>query len=199
MMILKIRPCSNTAFGLIENQMNPNYPMMAWDPKGTRIAVLYAKEGRLKLFVYDLVTRFKQYNFDLTDKFDQVQDMKYKLDSRTLLFSAVKNGHTDIFTFNIEKKETVQQITNDVCDDLDASFVAFPNKTGIIYSSNRPSPSAKTGDTVLPSNNRFNIFLITDFGDKPELNQISQLTNQNCGNARFPTQYNMNHFTFCER
>ena len=24
-----------------ENQMNPNYPMMAWDPKGTRIAVLY--------------------------------------------------------------------------------------------------------------------------------------------------------------
>jgi hypothetical protein len=178
-----------------ENQMNPNYPMMAWDPKGTRIAVLYAKEGRLKLFVYDLVTRFKQYNFDLTDKFDQVQDMKYKLDSRTLLFSAVKNGHTDIFTFNIEK-ETVQQITNDVYDDLDASFVAFPNKTGIIYSSNRPSPSAKTGDTVLPSNNRFNIFLITDFGDKPELNQISQLTNQKYGNARFPTQYNMNHFTF---
>ncbi len=178
-----------------ENQMNPNYPMMAWDPKGTRIAVIYAEEGKLKLFVYDLITRIKQYKLDLTDKFDQVQDITYKLDSRTLLLSAVKNGHTDIYTLNLEN-EKVQQITNDVYDNLDASFVSFPNKTGIIYASNRPSASAKTGDSVLPSNNRFNIFLITDFGDKPELNQITQLTDVKYGDARFPTQYNNNHFTF---
>ena len=58
------------------------------------------------------------------------------------------------------------------------------------------SASAKSGDSVLPSDNRFNIFLITDFGDKPELNQITQLTDVKYGNARFPTQYNNNHFTF---
>jgi len=178
-----------------ENEMNPNYPLMAWDPKGTRISVIYVEEGRLKLFVYDLVTTIKQYKIDLTDKFDQVQDIKYMLDSRTLLLSAVKNGHTDIFTFNIET-EKVQQITNDVYDDLDASFVAFPNKTGIIFSSNRPGPNAKTADTVLPTNNRFNVFLITDFGDKPELNQITQLSSLKYGNARYPMQYNQNHFTF---
>ncbi len=180
---------------LRENEIHPHYPMMAWDPKGTRITVVYAKEGRLKLFVYDLVTRIRQYQIDLTDQFDAVQDVKYMLDSRTLLLSAVKNGHTDIFTLNIEN-EKVQQITNDVYDDLDATFVAFPNKTGIIYASNRPSPDAKTSDTVLPSNNRFNIFLITNFGDKPELNQITQLSNLKYGNARFPMQYNENHFTF---
>lgn len=178
-----------------ENEMNPNYPMMAWDPKGTRITVVYAEEGRLKLFVFDVITRIKQYTLDITDKFDQIQDIKYGLDSRTLLLSAVKNGHTDIYTLNIEN-EKVQAITNDVYDDLDASFVAFPNKTGVIFSSNRPSPGAKTSDTVLPSNNRYNVFLITDFGDKPELNQISKLTNLKYGNARFPTQYNSNHFTF---
>lgn len=179
----------------LESNIHPHYPMMAWDPKGTRVAVLYAKEGKLKLFIYDLVTRFKQYNFDLTKTFDQVQDMKYKLDSRTLLFSAVRNGQSDLYSFNIEN-EKIQQITNDVYDDLDASFVSFPNKTGILYASNRPSAEAKTGDTVLPSNNRFNVFLISDFGDKPELNQISQLTNLKYGNARYPTQYNVNHFTF---
>lgn len=178
-----------------ENEMNPHYPMMAWDPKGTRITVIYAEEGRLKLFIYDVITRIKQYSLDLTDKFDQVQDIKYGLDSRTLLVSAVKNGHTDIFTLNIEN-EKVQSITNDVYDDLDASFVAFPNKTGVIFSSNRPSPGAKSSDTALPSNNRYNVFLITDFGDKPELNQITQLTNLKYSNARFPTQYNSNHFTF---
>jgi hypothetical protein len=178
-----------------ENEMNPNYPMMAWDPKGTRVTVLYQEEGRLKLFVYDVVTRIKQYKIDLTAKFDQVQDIKYMLDSRTLLVSAVKNGHTDIYTFNIEN-EKLQQITNDIYDNLDASFVAFPNKTGIIFSSNRPAADAKSGDTVLPSNNRYNIFLITNFGDKPELNQITQLSNLKYGNARFPMQYNQNHFTF---
>jgi len=38
--------------------------------------------------------------------------------------------------------------------------------------------------------------MITDFGDKPELNQITQLSNVKYGNARFPMQYNSNHFTF---
>lgn len=179
-----------------KNEMNPNYPMMAWDPKGTRISVLYTAEGKLKLFVYDIVMKQKQFKIDLTDKFDQVQDMKYMLNSNTLLFTAVKNGHTDIFTFEIQN-EKVKQITNDVYDDLDASFVAFPNKTGIIFSSNRPTASAnKSGETVLPSDSRYNIFLITNFGDKPELNQITQLSDLKYGNASSPMQYNQNHFTF---
>ena len=178
-----------------EAKVNPSYPIVAWDPKGTRISVIYTTEGKLKLFVYDVLSNLKQYTFDITDKFDQVQDVKYMLDSRTLLLSAVKNGHADIYTFAIEK-EKVTQITNDVYDDLDATFVSFPGKTGIIYSSNRPSASATSSDTVLPSNNRFNVFLITNFGDKPELNQITQLTSLKYGDARFPTPYNSNHFTF---
>ena len=111
--------------------------MMAWDSKGSRLSVLYGEEGRIKLFVFDVITRVKPYKRDLTDFFDQVQDMKYMLDSRTLLFSAVKNGHSDIYTYDIEN-EKVKQVTNDVYDDLDPSFVAFPNKNGIIFSSNRP-------------------------------------------------------------
>jgi hypothetical protein len=178
-----------------ENEVNPNYPLMAWDPKGTRITVIYTSEGKLNLFVYDLITRIKQYKIDLTGKFDQVQDIKYGLDSRTLLLSAVKNGHTDIYTMNIEN-EKLKQITNDVYDNIDPAFISFPNKTGIIFSSNRPSAFAKSADTVLPGNNRYNIFMITDFGDKPELNQVSQLSNLKYGNARYPTQYNQNHFTF---
>ncbi|MFZ4057971.1 MAG: hypothetical protein ACOYKE_07515 [Ferruginibacter sp.] len=178
-----------------QNETNPEYPILAWDPKGTRLTVIYTQEGKLKLFVYDLVTRIKNPKIDLTDKFQQIQDVKYMLDSRTLLLSAVKNGHTDIFTLNLEN-EKVQQITNDVYDDLDATFVSFPGKTGIIFSSNRPGPDAHSSDTVLPSKNRYNVFLITNFGVKPELNQITQLSNLQYGNARYPMPYNSNHFTF---
>ncbi|MEO6219430.1 MAG: hypothetical protein ABIO81_03310 [Ginsengibacter sp.] len=177
------------------DEINPNYPMMAWDPKGTRLSVLYGEEGRIKLFVFDVITRVKPYKRDLTDFFDQVQDMKYMLDSKTILFSAVKNGHSDIYTYDIEN-EKIKQITNDVYDDLDPSFVAFPNKNGIIFSSNRPSSNARGSDTSLLKHN-FNVFLITDFAtNKPELNQITKLSNLKFGDARYPTQYNNNHFTF---
>ena len=178
-----------------QDEINPNYPMMAWDPKGSRLSVLYEEEGRIKLFVYDAITKVKPYKRDLTDLFDQVQDMKYMLNSQTLLFSAVKNGHSDIYTYDIEN-EILKQVTNDVYDDLDPSFVSFPNKTGIIFSSNRPSARQRGSDTSL-MNNRFNIFLVTDFAtNKPNLNQITQLTNLKFGNARYPAPYNNTHFTF---
>ncbi len=176
-------------------EVNPNYPIMAWDPKGTRISIVYKTEGHLKLMVYDAISELKQYEFDLTQELDQVQDMKYMTDSKTVLLSAVKNGHTDIYTFAFDHQK-LTQVTNDVYDDIDASFVAFPNKTGIIFASNRPTAMVKTSDTILPSNNRYNIFMITNFGSKAELNQVTQLTNLKYGNAHLPTQYNNNHFTF---
>jgi Tol biopolymer transport system component len=69
------------------------------------------------------------------------------LDSKTLLLSAVKNGHTDIYSLNLQN-EKITQITNDVYDDLDPSFVAFPNKTGIIFSSNRPTVQMPNHQTL---------------------------------------------------
>ena len=175
-----------------EKEENPNYPILAWDNKGTRLAVIYNSEGKTKLFVYDAINRVKIIKQDLP-MFSQVQDMKYMLDANTLLLSAVKSGQTDIFTYKIDK-QTVEQITNDVYDDLDASFVAFPNKTGIIYASNRPSGEAASSSDSLPAKH-FNIYLIDNW-NKSEFKQISKLTNVRYGNARYPSQYNTSHFTF---
>ncbi len=175
-----------------EDEVNPNYPILAWDGKGTRLAVVYSEEGKLKLFVYDAVTRVRTTRQELP-MFDQVQDVKYMLDANTLLFSAVKGGQTDIFVYKIER-QTVEQVTDDVYDNLDPSFVAFPNKTGIIFSSNRPSAYAASTDTSMPSEH-FNIFLVDNW-NQSEFKQISQLTNVRFGNARFPSQYNTSHFTF---
>lgn len=177
------------------DEINPNYPMMAWDPKGTRLSVLYEEQGRIKLFVYDVLSHRKPFKKDFTGIFEQVQDMKYIYSSQSLLMSAVKNGHSDIFIYNMDS-EKINQITNDVYDDLDPAFVAFPNKNGILFSSNRPSAEAKGTDTSLMKNG-FNIFMITDYGDnRPEINQVTQLTKLKFGNARYPAQYNVNHFTF---
>jgi hypothetical protein len=179
----------------LERSNTPQYPIIAWDPKGTKVSIIYTLKGKLKLMVYDVARHWEQYDIDLTHKFDQVEDFNYMIDSRTLVLSAVKNGHTDIFTFDIEKEKSTQ-LTNDVYDDLEPSFVTFPNKMGIVFSSNRPNPSAIDADTALPSNNRYNIFMIPNYGDKTEANQITQLTKMNYGNANYPAQYNINHFSF---
>ncbi|KAA2244641.1 hypothetical protein F0L74_01310 [Chitinophaga agrisoli] len=176
----------------LANQLDPNYPLLAWNQKGNRLAIIYEHEGKTKLMVYDLLTK-TTIRQDL-NQFDRVVDMKYFFEfDNQLLLSAIKNGHTDIFTYSISNFK-VEQITNDVWDDLDPSFVAFPGKSGIIYSSNRPSPTARTADTVLPSGH-YNVFLIDNWNKTSE-KQISKLTDLKYGDARLPMQYNTTHFTF---
>ena len=100
----------------------------------------------------------------------------------------------NVYIYHVDNGK-VDQLTDDVWDDMDASYVSFPNKTGIIFSSNRPNPNVKGGDTSLPSLNRYNVFL-ADYDEKAGFRQITQLTEMPFGNARFPMQYNVNHYTF---
>jgi hypothetical protein len=177
----------------IEGDMNPNMPILAWDGKGSRLLCIYTKEGKTYMFVYDVIANIKRFKQEIQG-FDQILDAGFIFDANTLLLSAVKNGHSDIYTYRIDN-EKIKQVTNDVYDDLDPAFVSFPGRLGIIFASNRPGVNAPNSDTVLPSRNHFNIFL-ADINNNSEFRQITQLTNMKYGNARYPMQYNQNHFTF---
>lgn len=173
--------------------INPNYPILAWDVKGTRLLVIYWEEGKIKMFVWDALAKFKRYKQEITG-FDQILDASFMLDANSLVLSAVRNGHSDIYTYKIEEQRTTQ-ITNDIYDDLDPTFVSFPNRSGIVFSSNRPDPGAPNTDTVLPGRHPFNIFIVDILNDSKQ-KQITKLTNVKAGNARYPMQYNTNHFTY---
>jgi len=176
------------------DEKDPHYPLIAWDPRGTRLAYAVSKEGKINVYVYDMFSRSTINHFVL-DRYQQLQSMKYMLDNNTLLLSATRNGHSDIYIYKI-KEQTSEQVTNDVYDDLDPTFVAFPNKTGILFSSNRPAGNAAGGDTAVPSRNRYNIFMVDNNGPKSTYRQITQLTNLKYGNASFPMPYNSSNFTF---
>lgn len=176
-----------------QGDINPNYPIMAWDGKGTRLLVVYWEDGKIRMFVYDVLAKFKRYKQEITG-LDQVLDASFMLDANTVVMSAVKNGHSDIFTYKIEENK-LTQLTNDVYDDLDPTFVSFPNRSGIIYASNRPDPDSPDGDTVLPSRYHYNIYMVDILNDSRK-KQLARLTNVKTGNARYPMQYNTNHFTF---
>lgn len=173
--------------------INPNYPILAWDGKGTRLLVIYWEDGKTKMFVYDVLAKFKRYKQEITG-FDQILDASFMLDANSLIFSAVKNGHSDIFTYKIEEQKTTQ-ITDDIYDDLDPTFVSFPNRSGIVFSSNRPSPDAVNSDTVIAGRFPYNIYIVDILNDSKK-KQLAKLTNVKAGNARYPMQYNTNHFTY---
>ena len=176
-----------------QGDINPNYPILAWDVKGTRLLVIYWEKGHTKMFVYDVIAKYKRFKQEI-DGFDQILDASFMLDANTLVLSAVKNGHSDIYTYKIEEQKT-EQLTNDVYDDINPTFVSFPNRSGIIFSSNRPSATAPDADTVLPGKHKFNIFMV-DILNKSKIKQITQLTNLKYGSAMYPMQYSNNYFTF---
>ncbi|HEX6914469.1 MAG TPA: hypothetical protein VF145_04480, partial [Chitinophagaceae bacterium] len=176
-----------------QGEIAPNYPILAWDGKGTRLLVIYWKDGKINMFVYDLIARIKRDRQEITG-FDQILDAGFMLNQNQLLLSAVKNGRTDIFIYNTQTQKA-EQVTNDVYDDLDPTFVSFPNRSAIIFASNRPSGDAATADTAMPSRNNFNIFLV-DIFNKSDFRQVTQLTKMKFGDARYPMQYNNTHFTF---
>ncbi len=178
---------------VLQGDQSPNYPVMAWDGKGTRLLVVYAEDAKIKMFVWDYVARYKRSK-QIIEGVDQILDASFMLDANTVIFSAVKNGHTDVFIYKIEENK-LEQITNDVYDELNPTFVSFPNRSGIIFSSNRPSATAPSNDTILPSKYPFNIFMV-DILNKSAIKQITQLSNLKYGNATYPMQYNVNHFTF---
>ena len=176
-----------------QGDIDPRYPILAWDGKGSRLLVIYWSKGKINMFVYDNIAKYKRFKQTISGV-DQILDASFLLDANTVVMSAVKNGHTDIYTYKIQENR-LTQVTDDVYDDLDPALVAFPNKAGIVFSSNRPSGTARGSDTVLPSRHTFNIFF-TDLLNEGKSKQITQLTNVKYGSARFPMQYNTNHFTF---
>jgi Tol biopolymer transport system component len=176
-----------------QGDINPNYPIMAWDNKGTKLLVIYSEENSIKMFVYDVVTRIKRFKQKIAG-IDQILDASFMLDGNNVVMSAVNKGHTDIYTYKIEENQ-LTQFTDDVYDDLHPSFVSFPNKSGILFSSNRPNPYAPSADTAIPSRYHFNVFMV-DYLNSSKNKQITQLTNLKYGNASYPMGYNTNHFTF---
>ena len=126
-----------------------SYPLLAWEPGGNKLAVMYEKRDNIKLMMYDLSKNKK--TIKRVTKFQKVFSMSYGSDRGTLLLSAEQKGQCDIFSYQISNTTTTQ-ITNDFWDDLDPHFVSTDEYKGIVFTSNRRSDTIKSGriDKDLP-------------------------------------------------
>jgi hypothetical protein len=118
-----------------EQVTDNTYPVIGWHPSGKILTFINDEKAALVMYFYRVDEKTTEKRNLLY--FDKVLDFSYSPEGSRLAFSAVKDGITDIYIHTIASG-TNEQITRDVADDLNPSFLK--NSPGeIIFSSNRLS------------------------------------------------------------
>ena len=138
-----------------EQVTDNTYPVIAWHPGGKILT--YISDEKAELVMYFYKTDKKSTEKRNLLYFDKVLDFSYSPEGSRLVFSAVKDGITDIY-IHTPSSGTNEQITRDVADDLNPSFVKdTPGE--IIFSSNRLSDTlTNTGSPFEKLSKTFDLF-----------------------------------------
>ncbi len=123
-------------------------------------------------------------------KVDKVLSFDYSDDGKTLVFSAVSNGQTDLYIYR-PTANALDQITDDIYDDLHPKFVH--GGTGIIFSSNRTSDTLRKDIKVKPYDAQKDIF-VYNLRDKARV--LKRITNTPNADESYPSQLDTLNYTF---
>ncbi len=94
---------------------------LSWSPSGDEVAVFARSGNKRLLLVYNAVTG-KQVRADVIPV-DEAESPAFSPDSERILFSANKNGQTDIYEYNLKTK-ALTNITNDQFYDANPAWSA---------------------------------------------------------------------------
>ncbi len=138
-----------------EQKTDNTYPVLAWHPDGNILT--FINEEKAKLVIYFYRMQEKETSKRNLLYFDKVLDFSYSPDGTKLVFSAVKDGMTDIFVHTLASA-TNEQITRDFADDLNPSYLKGQPGT-IIFSSNRLTDTlSNTGNPFERISHTFDLF-----------------------------------------
>jgi len=155
---------------MIDTKTDYSYPLLTWHPTGKLLAIIVEKKGLPRLYLYDI-----EEKKITTQTFYQVQkitDFSYSDDGRFMVMSAVQNGQSDLFVFNIAAS-SFDKITNDLASDLNPRFIN--NSTQIVFSSNRKNDTIGKQKKEFDSfYSKFDLFLYDYKNREPVLKRITQ-------------------------
>jgi len=147
-----------------------SFPEVAWHPSSQVLGFITEEKGFLKVHFYNLekkeITTRNLFNFE------KVLDMSFSPDARKLVFSAVVDGQTDIWVFDIAAA-TNERITDDLADDFHPRFIN--NMQSISFVSNRRLDTLFTEND--PENNTTTVqsVFVYDYANKGQvLQKISE-------------------------
>lgn len=168
-----------------------NYPLLAWNPSGQQLAVVFEHRDVVKLLLHDFSTN-KASAEDFSTEYQRVYSIDY-VNPITLVISAAVRGYSDIFLYYTNTRQT-QRITNDFWDDFDASTVRSGNRNGILFASNRRDTLLQTErlDSIMPAST-FDIFYY-DLENRSK--ELVRVTNTPFANERNPAAVDTSWFSF---
>ncbi len=177
----------------LTEEIDPNYPLMAWSAAGNKLAILYKKGGKTNLRIYNSIKgRIENYVIP-PNRFDRVLGMSFMQDDDKLVLSAIRKSQTDLYSFTIKGSKMVN-ITDDAWDDIDPVYVSGGTRKGILFLSNRPKPNmvVPVGVNQLP-NGPMNVYFYNTTTQRTELLQCSDITK---GHISQPIQYGTSNFAY---
>ena len=168
--------------------MDPSYPIMTWHPSSELLTMVTEHKGEIKLLFYNLKTK-------KTDKkeifyFQKVTSADYSKDGKSLAMTAVLEGRSDLYEYNIISN-TYDRITNDNFTDQDAKYL---DASHIIFSSNRTNDTIGEIDTELLESGLTNDLFIYDLNEKDKV--LRRVTNTDNAEETEPELYADGQFSF---
>ncbi len=113
-----------------------SYPVLDWNPVTGQLISITEKKGRVWMYQFD-PQKGKESRKELL-RLEKVYEMSFAPDGKSILFSALAKGRSDIYHYRIAANAQ-KAITADLFDDRHPAFL---NNNEIVFSSNR------TNDTI---------------------------------------------------
>lgn len=153
----------------VEQQINSKTPLLSW--KSDRVlSVIETKNSKIQMTTREVTGGYKVKKIFGT--FDQVIDFDYSDDGNTIVFSAEKEGKSDLFVFNV-KQNTIRQISNDLYDETHPVFLKGSN--AFVFASNRNTDTIAAPNVTLSSlKDNTNLFI---YNPNISTTKFNQLTN----------------------
>lgn len=119
----------------------------AWSPDGKQFAFSVFSSGRNKLVIVNSSTG-SQKMIESMGEVESFSNLTWSSNGHDIAFSGMKEGQTDIYSFNINTKK-LTQLTNDIYSDYQPSYSRDGSK--IVYSSDRTTYD-KSDEQDIPFN-----------------------------------------------
>jgi hypothetical protein len=104
-------------------------PWLAWSPAGDRLAYIVRREKGKVLIIQNVVTRKIEQRVDLNGV-DDPESPSFSPDGKTIVFSAMQDAVTDIFTVDLATRD-VTNLTKDEFADYGPTYA--PDGTYVVY------------------------------------------------------------------
>jgi len=173
----------------IDTKTDYSYPLLAWHPTGKLLAFIIEDKGMPWLYRYNIED--KEFTKQIIYNVQKVTDFGFSDNGQLFVLSAVQNGQSDLFVYNIAAS-SFKQITDDIYSELNPKFIN--NSTQIVFSSNRENDTiGKEPELIVGVPDNFDLF-VYDYANKNQV--LKRITNTPLASEIMPEPYGYNTISY---